>query len=711
MNFLNPFFLFGLIAIAVPIVIHLINLRRPQKVSFSTLSFFNELRKSTIRRIRIKQYLLMALRALALLLLALALARPFLPPTLTGSASSGEPKAVAILIDNSASMSRIGSQGPLVDQAKEVANRIIQNGNSDDKFLIATTNQSNGGNTAFTNAARAQELVGEISAVNTAHYTKEQLISVREQLQDAPQSQAIVYVISDGQESQLSDVEDVDFQTQGNTDSKPISLQLIDLEDANQQNIAVSSVSLQSQMLSKGSPITLAVEVENVGEAAAANQFVSLEVDGELSGQYEVSLQPGETQEFTFQVVPDNVGDLVGRIIVEGDEVDYDNTRYFVVRIPKVRNILLVNNETEQSSFTSYLAPALEAAQQTNAQVSFVEKRTTDVDQSQWQQYDAIVLDGLDEIPEYWFQDLQRYVQNGKGILFLPSEQGDVENYNRLFSLFNAGQFDNVVGEYGSFNSVVKMAELEEGHPILDELFTKQEDEQISVDLPSLFFYYHYNQPNNSGTLNILEAANGNPILNEQDFGEGVFLISTIGADPGWSNFPVNPLFAPLYYRSTLYASSSENGGLKQHQLGEQFIWEGASQESDITLQINESEVKPDVQQRPDGVRITYQGREWQPGVLTINTGQEDHKIAVNQDIMESRFHTLEEEQWQEMLSDAFTVNEVISAEELSIDSLNDRLNTAVFGKEIWNWFVWIALLFLITETMVSRLYKAESIS
>lgn len=709
MNFLNPFFLFGLIAVAVPIVIHLINLRRPKKISFSTLSFFNELRKSTIRRIRIKQYLLMALRALALLFLALALARPFLPPTLTGSTSSSDPKAIAILVDNSASMSRIGNQGPLIDQAKEVANRIIQNANSDDKFLITTTNESNGGNSVFTSASRAQEIVNEISAENTAHYTKEKLISANEQLQDAPQSQAVMYVISDGQESQLSDLEDLQMQGEGN--AKPVSIQLINLEDASQQNLAVSSVRLNSQMLSKGSPITLAVDVENVGEAAAANQFVSLEVGGELSGQYEVSLQPGETKEFLFQVVPEQVGDLVGRIIVEGDEVDYDNTRYFVVRIPKVRSILLVNNQTEESSFTSFLAPALEAAQQTNAQVSFEELRTTEVDQSQWQQYDAIVLDGLEQIPEYWFQDLQRYVQNGKGILFLPSEQGDVENYNRLFALFNAGQFDNIVGEYASFNTVIKMGELEEGHPVLDELFNRQEDEAINVDLPSLFFYYHYRQPANSGTFNILEAANGDPILNEQNFGEGVFLTSSIGADPGWSNFPVNPLFAPLYYRSTLYASSSENGGLKQHELGEEFIWEGTSQQSEVTLQINETEIKPDLQQQPEGIRIAYEGREWQPGILTVNTGQDNYRIAVNQDIMESRFNTLEDDQWQEMLGELFNVNDVIDAEDLTMDSLNERLNTAVFGKEIWNWFVWIALIFLITETLVSRLYKAESIS
>jgi hypothetical protein len=357
------------------------------------------------------------------------------------------------------------------------------------------------------------------------------------------------------------------------------------------------------------------------------------------------------------------------------------------------------------------LSPALEAAQQTNSQVLFDEKQSSEVDQSQWSEYDTIVLDGMQEIPEYWFESLRRFVQNGGGVLFFPSEKGNVQNYNQFFSLFNGGHFDNVVGEYGSFNTVVEMAELEEGHPILNELFTKKEDQKINVELPSLFFYYHYEMPSNSGALNLLEAKNGDPILNEQRFGKGVLLISVLGADPGWSNFPVNPLFAPLYYRSVLYASSSESGGLQQHQLGEPFVWEGLSQEQEVRLMINDTEYKPDLQRGNDGLRVEYSGQEWTPGILTIKAGEQEQKIAVNQSIMESRFNSLEQEQWQKMLGDKVSTNTIITTNELSEQNLQDRLNTAVFGQEIWNWFIWTALLFLITETLVSRLYKAESIS
>lgn len=710
MNFLNPFFLFGLLAAAIPVVIHLINLRRPQKITFSTLSFFNELRKSTIRRIRIKQYMLMALRIMALLFLALALARPFLPPTLGGTTGSGEPKAIAIVIDNSPSMSRVGNQGPLMDQAKEVASRIIQNANSDDKFFIVTTNGGEVVQSSLINGSRALERVSEITAVNTGHYTRERFKAAYEQLQNAPLSQGIVYVVTDAQESQLADLRKFAKQNNERAQANPITVQPISLEPGKQQNIAVSSVELQSQMVSKGSPLTLSVQVENTGDAPAANQFVSLEVEGNLAGEYEVSLDTGESREFLFQVVPERTGSITGRVILEGDEIDYDNHHYFALRIPESRSLLLVNNNKGSSSFTSYLTPALEAAEKTNAQLTFQERQVPDVDQSQWSQYDAVVLDGLRQIPDYWFQDLQRYVQEGNGILFFPSEQGDIENYNRFFSLFNAGEFVDVRGEYGSFDSIGKMAELEEGHPVLEEVFEKKEDEKLKVDLSSLFYYFHYRDTSESGTLNILEASNGDPLLTEQQFGEGIIMISTFGTDPGWSNLPINPLFAPLYYRSTLYVSSSERAGLQKHWLGTPFVWENTFQSAKVTLEINESEYKPEVQRKTNGLRIIYKGTEWEPGILSVKTVKSMHKVAVNQHIMESRFATLTEGQWQNIFGNTLAINETIRAKSLSSDDLNEKLSATMFGKEIWNWFIWAAFLFLIIETVVSRLYKAEGI-
>ncbi len=74
MNFLNPLFLFGLSAAALPVLIHLFTRRKPREVRFPSLDFLAEVNQSEIRRLRIKQWLLLALRTLAVAALALAAA-------------------------------------------------------------------------------------------------------------------------------------------------------------------------------------------------------------------------------------------------------------------------------------------------------------------------------------------------------------------------------------------------------------------------------------------------------------------------------------------------------------------------------------------------------------------------------------------------------------------------------------------------------------
>jgi len=699
----------GLLAVAIPVIIHLVNLRRPEKISFSTLSFLNELKKSTIKRIRFKQYLLMSLRALAILFLALALARPFLPPTLNSSAGSDAPTAIALLIDNSPSMNRIGTEGPLIDQAKEIAGTIINTSRTEDRFVVSTTNGALNPS-SLTQRERALELIEEIEPSNTGNYITRSLNLLYDQLQQSPQQQSIVYIITDGQKSQLEQLES--FQTGKLSGTRSVALQMVKLEDINQQNLTISDIELKSQMLSRETPVRMQVEVQNVGDAVAANQFVSLEVEDRMAGQYQATLKPGQSQEFLFEFNAKGGGDINGQVILEGDDVIFDNTRYFVLRIPDSRSVLLIHEEEDnRTEFVSYLDPALEAARQSNTQINFTKKDVADTDQANWDDYDVLVFDGLKEIPEYWFEELQRFVQEGKGIIFFPSEKGTISNYNNFMELFNAGSFTNIHGEYASFRPEATVGSLAEGHPVLEELFDKKEDKEVNLDLPELYFYYDYESLANAGSYRILETERGLPILAEQRFGEGKLLISSIGTDAGWSNFPVNPLFAPLYYRTILYAASSEQGGMAEHLLGKPFEWEGRVQTQDIELTIGSYNIRPEVHTLPEGVRVTYPGRDWEPGILEIDAKDVKRQVAVNQNIMESTFNTLDYKKLEELLGGNFIVNSVIEAAELDEKQLQGMLRTASFGKEIWNWFIWIAITLLVAELMVARLYKAETIS
>lgn len=709
MNFLNPFFLLGALSVAIPVVIHLINLRRPQKVSFSTLAFFEELQKSTIRKIRIKQYILLALRVLAVLMLALALARPLLSPTLGGTSDANEPKLAVLLMDNSPSMSRVGAEGPFFEQARQIARKVVESSKSNDRFIIAGTNSSEQG-LQMVNAARAMDLLEEVEISNTGNHINQTIGMVANQLKNSAMQQGVIYLLTDAQESQLNDLKEL--KDLGLDDNRQLGLQVITLGSSNQPNIAVSDIQLQSRMLSQGNPVSLQVEVRNYGNAGAANQFVSLEVGGRMAGQYEVNLEPGETKQLGFEIVPQKVGDISGKVVIEGDEVSYDNERYFVMNIPQTRSVLLINEtEDDASEFVSYLQPALEAARRSNTQIEFTRKKPAEVDQSNWLQNDVIILDGLQEIPEYWSEDLQRYVQNGNGLLFFPSEQGNIENYNSFLGLFNAGRFTGIRGEYASFKPVGRIAGLVEGHPILEGIFDKEEEEEIQVDLPELFYYYQFQQASSTGSYTVLSSTTDDEILIEQRFGDGRMLVSTLGTDPGWSNFPVNALFAPIYYRSVLYAAASERGGLSSHELGTEFAWDGTLEGQDIELTLNGVTYKPEVQNIPNGVSVHYTAREWEPGILQINAGNQQRSVAINQDILESDFQSLNEEELENFSENSVTITSVLNTNELSQDNLVTELQSASMGREIWSWFIWIALALLVAETLISKLYRAETIT
>ena len=115
MSFLNPVFLFGLLAASIPLIIHLFTRRRPRETPFPSLEFLSEVNQSEIRRLRIKQWLLLLLRALAIAAIALAMARPAIKGAL--GLHSDAATSVVVLVDQSGSMGAraAGADGLMVE--------------------------------------------------------------------------------------------------------------------------------------------------------------------------------------------------------------------------------------------------------------------------------------------------------------------------------------------------------------------------------------------------------------------------------------------------------------------------------------------------------------------------------------------------------------------------------------------------------------------
>src|SRR5258708_31136050 len=104
MSLLTPAFLLGLSAIAIPVLIHLIQRERKRVVEFPSLMFLQRIPYQSVRRRRIRHWLLLAMRAAALALIVLAFARPFLQPGAFAVAAAGGPRAAAPLLARSSTM-------------------------------------------------------------------------------------------------------------------------------------------------------------------------------------------------------------------------------------------------------------------------------------------------------------------------------------------------------------------------------------------------------------------------------------------------------------------------------------------------------------------------------------------------------------------------------------------------------------------------------
>src|SRR6478735_11977398 len=104
MSFLNPFLLFGSVALAIPVLIHLVRREKSEIIPFSSLMFLLKVPKRSIRQQKLKNLLLMALRILILALLVGAFARPYITQSATPIVPIGQNRGVVMLLDNSYSV-------------------------------------------------------------------------------------------------------------------------------------------------------------------------------------------------------------------------------------------------------------------------------------------------------------------------------------------------------------------------------------------------------------------------------------------------------------------------------------------------------------------------------------------------------------------------------------------------------------------------------
>ena len=380
MIFLNPTILFGLLAASIPVLIHMLNLRKLKKVEFSTLSFLKELQKTKIRRIKFKQWLLLALRVLIIIFLVASFARPALKTSAIGLASSAKTSAVLIL-DNSYSMSLVSGNGSNFNKAKESIKELLDEFEDGDEIsVILTSPFKDKANNFTTNFFEAAERIDETEIGMIRNNLSSSIETAINLLGESGNFNKEIYLFSDLQKNSFEEL------PEKVPSSANIKFYIIDFSIDGNDNIAAAEFEFENQIFEMGREINFSGEVFNSSKESD-NSFVSLFVNGSRSAQSGFNVESFESAEVELEFNLSNAGLNEFILELEDDDINYDNKRYLSLNVREKFGVLLISNSRDDMKF-------VEAALSTSPNISTRTINFNQLSSVDPNKFDVIIITG-----------------------------------------------------------------------------------------------------------------------------------------------------------------------------------------------------------------------------------------------------------------------------------------------------------------------------
>ncbi|QXD17098.1 BatA domain-containing protein [Rhodocaloribacter litoris] len=713
MTFLNPLLLIGLVAAAIPLIIHLFNFRRPKRVDFSSLAFLKELQQTTMQRVRIKQWLLLALRTLAIASLVLAFARPTLTGDLAGTVGGRAATAQVIVLDNSLSMALRDEQGSYLDQARALAAGIIeQMAPGDEVTLLMTAESSPADPVAYQHPGPALDALAGVEVHPGAATLAHTLDRAARLLAGAPQLNREIYLLSDLQRTTLGDSAGTEVPDGRVTRPAEIRVALLPVGTRAYPNVAVTEVRVVSRIVEAGQPVRLEATLVNYGTSRLEDYVASVFLEGERVAQAAVDLEPGAATDVAFTVTPQQRGWLAGLVQIEDDAFEYDNARHFTLHVPARRRLLLVRGEEQRTDYIELalspeLAPGRLAFQTEVIPESALAATGLGV-------YDAVILVGPRTLSSGEVAALVRYVEAGGGLMIFPGASARAEDYNALLAGLGGGRFTGFSGELGPGRPVATFDRVDLEHPLFEGVFEPAAlRRERRVESPEFYFVMDY-VPGSATEQTLIRLSSGVPFLQELRHGRGAAFLLGVAPDPRWSDLPVRGLFIPLLYRSMYYLSAGETTGAGQLTVGRPGTLRLAGAPEDVALRLvgpDGQEFTPEQRNLFGAVLLQLDATVRQPGIYDIRAGEAlVRRVAFNLDPRESDLQRLPPGEAAARLSEHTGTRVQVLAVPGGREAVAEALVAGRTGVELWNVFLLLALVFLVAEMFVARQWRPESV-
>ena len=678
MTFLSPSILWGMLAITIPIIIHLISLRHTRDTEFSTLRFIKSLKHETIRHLRIKQWLLVLLRTITILCLILMFSRPLITGTLTSKLAGDIESRAVIVVDNSASMAVHTDDGTLLDRAKSSLPAIL-------KGLEGRTTvelyQTNPPRKLFSGSQEeGRSIMTRVKGIEQTNMTDNLWTMIDSVLQmvEASEPNRECFIISDFQSAPSFTIDSLN----PNSDWKYYCI----LQPKVENNISISEVSILSQIKLPNHLVKLNTRVGNGGVTDKRNIPVELYLNDERVGQIVSQFQPSKFKDFMFQVYPGKTGIINGKIVIPADDFPMDNFRNFDLVIPNKIAVKVIGRSMEELFL---LDLALSAITGETELLEIDRDLSDDVERLFLNDIDILLLHNPTNLSNSAIEDLQRFLMNGGGLIWFVGNdlnQTDPVVWPSLLKLPELIKTRHLDGESFFSTSIV-----DENH----SLFTDLNINNMNEELPQVFGYNEVRLQMNHTPL--IKLNNGHPLLVESKaFGSSGFVF-TSPLNLRWNDLPAKGLLVPLLHRMLILLGTKEFN-VQPLLVGQDKIIDikGENINAEWVLKTpNENEIKLIPDYTNEKLLITQ----------TSELGS--YHVFADGDLFSSFSTELSPNELPSIRIEGEKLAERLGVEQARIiqhtQHLGSELKEIRYGRSIWRLLLFIALSCLVIESILGR--------
>lgn len=672
MEFLFPNFLWALLLLAIPVIIHLFYFRRFKKVHFSNVKFLKEIKEETSSRNKLKNLLVLLMRLLAMALLVLAFAQPFLPKKDNVDYSK---KAVSIFIDNSFSMQALSSDVPLLEKAKKKARDIINAYSEADEFQILTHDFLSRHQRSV-GKKDALSLIDEI-AVSPSAKRMQQIINRQDQVIGKSSLTPVSYILSDFQQS-ITDLE----QYQDSL----FEINLIPLQDVQEKNVSIDSVWFNSPVPLLNQNNQLIVRIKNYGQDEVENVKITALHNGVSKPVGTASIKGLSSIEDTINLNISKKGWHQLDVKITDYPVQFDDRYLLSFQVDEQLDVLCIN----QSGGNSFMSAAFEGLDY----FKLVNQKASAVKYSSFKDFNLIILNDLNEISSGLSNELSKFVQEGGNLLIFPGAQIKKDNYNQFLNLIAVDVVENNLSESKD------VSQINTSEFIFRDVYLGR---QRNIKLPTTSLNYNFSNYQSRGQEVLLSYRDKSPYLMKYKKGGGNLYLCSSPLNKKYNDLVANAeVFIPMLYKMAISTGKQKK---TSYTIGKDHLVtvNRNSENLDFNFEISgPSNFIPAQSNLGSKMILDTKDQIEKDGYYELNLNKEKvSNLAFNYNRLESDLSYFNEEDLKGFSNP--TIQLISNTAEANFETvIGDRER----GIVLWKWCLIFALIFLAIETLLLRYWK-----